>query len=121
VRGGLADVQVEVVPIVLRDPTALDNALGLRDWATFAHEQGLINAVEVHAWDTALDEDAATGSFFYSFSLLITADAGRYGLPDGLLVRAASEAAPYWRTTTDHLLYHLPRLYGPPVASQTPL
>ena len=30
---GLADVQVEEVPIVLQDPTALDNAMGLRDWA----------------------------------------------------------------------------------------
>src|SRR5207244_9779607 len=43
-RAGLTDVRVEAVPIVLRDPKALDNALGLRDWATFAHERGFIEA-----------------------------------------------------------------------------
>ncbi len=73
VQAGLADVQVEAVPIVLRDPTALDNALGLRDWAVFAHEQGLVEADEVPAWEAALDEAATNGCFLYSFSLFITA------------------------------------------------
>jgi SAM-dependent methyltransferase len=73
VQAGLTDVQVEAVPIVLRDPKALDNALGLRDWASFAHEQGLVEADEVSAWETALDEAAANGSFLYSFWLFITA------------------------------------------------
>jgi hypothetical protein len=73
VRAGLTDVQVEAVPIVLRDLTALDNALGLRDWAGFAHEQGLIEADEVPSWEAALDEAAANGCFLYSFSLFITA------------------------------------------------
>jgi hypothetical protein len=73
VHAGLTDVQVEEVPIVLRDPTALDNALGLRDWASFAHAEGLVEAGEVSAWEAALDEAAANGSFLYSFSLFITA------------------------------------------------
>jgi SAM-dependent methyltransferase len=79
VRAGLTDVHVEAMPIVLRDPTALDNALGLRDWASFAHEQGLVEAGEVSAWEQALDEAAAGGWFLYSFSLFITA--GRKRLP----------------------------------------
>jgi SAM-dependent methyltransferase len=73
VQAGLAEVQVEAVPIVLRDPTALDNALGLRDWASLAHERGVVEADEVPAWEAALDEAAATGCFLYSFSLFITA------------------------------------------------
>jgi SAM-dependent methyltransferase len=73
VQAGLADVDVEAVPIVVRDSTALDNALGLRDWAVFAHEQGLIEADEVAAWEAAIDEAAASGTFLYSFSLFITA------------------------------------------------
>ena len=73
VQAGLVDVQLEVFPIVLRDPTALDNALGLRDWATFAHEQGLIEAEEVRQWEQELDEAAAEGRFLYSFSLFATA------------------------------------------------
>jgi SAM-dependent methyltransferase len=70
---GLVDVRVEAIPIVLRDPTALDHALGLRDWATFAHEEGLVRAEEVGAWQQALDEAAAEGRFLYSFSIFITA------------------------------------------------
>jgi SAM-dependent methyltransferase len=73
VRAGLTDVRVEAVPIVLRDPTALDNMMGLRDWASFAHEQGLIEEGEVSAWETSLDEAAAAGWFLYAFSLFITA------------------------------------------------
>jgi hypothetical protein len=73
VRAGLTDVLAEEVPIVLRDPAALDNALGLRDWAGFAHRDGLLEAHEVPAWEAALDAAAADGSFRYSFSLFITA------------------------------------------------
>jgi SAM-dependent methyltransferase len=69
---GLTAVQVDEMPIVVRDPAALDNALGLRDWAGFAHENGLVEACEVDAWQTALDEAAANGSFLYSFSIFIT-------------------------------------------------
>jgi hypothetical protein len=84
VQAGLSDVQVELVPIVLRDPAALDNALGLRDWAGFAHEQGLIEADEVHTWQAALDAAAANGSFLYSFSLFITAGRKPLRAPDPL-------------------------------------
>jgi len=72
-EAGLTEVHAEDMPIVLRDPTALDNALGLRDWASFAHAQGLVEAGEASAWQAALDEAAADGSFLYSFSLFITA------------------------------------------------
>lgn len=73
VQAGLADVQVESVPIVLREPSALENALGLRDWAAFAHQEGLVEADDVSAWEAALDEAAANGSFLYFFALFITA------------------------------------------------
>jgi SAM-dependent methyltransferase len=73
VQAGLADVQVEAAPIVLRDPSALDNALGLRDWAGFAHELRLVRADEVQLWEEAIDHAAANGYFLYAFSLFITA------------------------------------------------
>ncbi len=73
VRAGLTDVLVESVPIVVRDPKAFDGALGLRDWAGFAHEQGFIEADEVSAWESALDEAAVDDYFLYAFSLFITA------------------------------------------------
>lgn len=73
-QSGLTDVDVEAVPIVLQDPTGLDHALGLRDWAGFAHahDPELVQAHEVPAWEGALDEAAANGWFLYSFSLFIT-------------------------------------------------
>lgn len=73
VDAGLTDVVVEAVPIVIRDPAALDNALGLRDWAGIAREQGLLDAPDVAAWERGLDEAAAGGWFLYSFSLFVTA------------------------------------------------
>jgi SAM-dependent methyltransferase len=72
VRAGLADVRVEAMPVVVRDPTALDNALGLRGWARLAREEGLVDAREVVAWEEALDAAATSGCFLYAFMLFIT-------------------------------------------------
>ena len=73
VRSGLTDVSVETATVVLRDPTALGNAMGLRHWATAAHERGLLGAEEVGAWEGMIDESIAEGHFLYSFSVFITA------------------------------------------------
>jgi hypothetical protein len=70
---GIVDVRPEEAPVVVRDPTALDNVMGLRDWARFACERGLVDGHEVEAWERALDEAAAAGCFRYSFSIFITA------------------------------------------------
>jgi SAM-dependent methyltransferase len=73
VGAGLSDVSVEPFTVVLRDPTALDNAMGLRDWAGVAHERGLLAADDVAAWERSLDEAIETGHFLYSFTLFLTA------------------------------------------------
>jgi SAM-dependent methyltransferase len=73
VRAGLRDVSVEAAPVVLRDPTALDNALGLRSWAAVAHERGLLDAADVERWEETIDRSIADGHFLYSFSLFLTA------------------------------------------------
>lgn len=72
-RAGLVDVAVEAVTVVLRDPTALDNALGLRSWAAVAHERGLVPAGDVAAWEHQLDDAVAAGHFLYSFAIFLTA------------------------------------------------
>jgi SAM-dependent methyltransferase len=74
-RAGLSDVSVEAAPVVLRDPTALDNAMGLRTWAAVAHERGLLDLdeQEVQDWEREIDEASAEGRFLYSFSLFLTA------------------------------------------------
>jgi SAM-dependent methyltransferase len=73
VQAGLEHVRVETAPVALRDPAALDGALGLRDWARIAHRRGLLPAADADAWEAALDEAAAGGWFLYAFSLFLTA------------------------------------------------
>jgi hypothetical protein len=66
-------VSVEAATVVLRDPTALDNAMGLRSWAEVAHERGLASADDVVAWERQLDDSIASRRFLYSFSIFLTA------------------------------------------------
>jgi SAM-dependent methyltransferase len=70
---GLTDVVVEAFPVVLRDPTALDNAMGLRTWAATAAERGFLSEGEARAWEQQLDDAIAVGRFLYAFSLFLTA------------------------------------------------
>lgn len=72
-EAGLIGVTVEAVTVVLRDPTALDNAMGLRSWARTAHERGLGTAADADAWERQLDESIASGRFLYSFAIFLTA------------------------------------------------
>jgi SAM-dependent methyltransferase len=71
-EAGLVDVHVEAAPVTLRDPAALDNAMGLRSWAGVAHERGLLAAEDVARWEQQLDDAVAAGRFLYAFSLFLT-------------------------------------------------
>lgn len=73
VRAGLQDVTVEAAPVALRDPTALDNAMGLRTWARSACDRGILTADDVAAWEHTLDEAIAAGRFLYAFTVFLTA------------------------------------------------
>ena len=75
VRAGLSGVAVEAVPVVLRDPAALDNAMGLRTWAAVAHDRGFLDAADVMAWTRAIDDVIAEGCFLYSFTIFLTSGA----------------------------------------------
>lgn len=72
-RAKLTDVTVEAAPVVLRDPTALDNVMGLRTWARTAHDRGFLAEEDVAAWERALAEAIAGGGFLYAFSVFLTA------------------------------------------------
>jgi SAM-dependent methyltransferase len=69
----LTDVTVEAAPVVLREPTALDNAMGLRSWARTAYERRLASASDADAWERELDEASASGRFLYAFTIFLTA------------------------------------------------
>jgi hypothetical protein len=72
---GMRDVCVEPRTLVVRDPTAVDNVMGLRSWAGHAAEHGLLTAEEVEAWERTFDESVASGSFRYAVTFFLTAGA----------------------------------------------
>ena len=72
-RAGLVDVAVEAVPVVLRDPAAIDNAMGLRTWAATANERGFLEPEDVTEWERMIDEAITEGRFLYAFSIFVTA------------------------------------------------
>ncbi len=69
---GLVALQAEAATVVLRDPTALDNAMGLQTWAQAAEEAGHLGAGDALRWEEQLDAAIAAGHFLYSFSLFLT-------------------------------------------------
>lgn len=70
---GLTDIVVEAAPVVVRDPAALDNAMGLRTWATVARERRMLPAEDADSWERAIDDAVAAGRFLYAFSIFVTA------------------------------------------------
>jgi SAM-dependent methyltransferase len=70
---GLAEVQVEAHTLVVRDPHAVDNVMGLRSWAQTAHDQGVISQAEVQAWTNHFDQAVADGRFLYAVTVFVTA------------------------------------------------
>lgn len=69
---GLRDVQTEGLTLVVRDPTAVDNVMGLRTWAGSAHAHGLLSATDAERWPHTLDEAIAAGRFFYAVTFFLT-------------------------------------------------
>ena len=70
---GLADVNVEGMTLIIRDPTALHNVLGLRSWAESAQSIGWFTEAEVARWKALYDEVVAAGRFMWSVTFYLTA------------------------------------------------
>ena len=71
-KAGLEDVSVEERRLVVRDPGAVDNVMGLRSWARTAGERGLMDEADVRRWEALYDEVVAAGRFEWSVSFFIT-------------------------------------------------
>jgi SAM-dependent methyltransferase len=80
-RADLVDVTVEAASIALRDPAALDNAMGLRTWAATARERGVLSAEDAAAWEREIDASIAEGRFLYAFTIFVTAGGRRLADP----------------------------------------
>jgi ubiquinone/menaquinone biosynthesis C-methylase UbiE len=70
-EAGVHDVRVEAASVVVSDATAFDNVMGLRDWASVAHERGLFPAGDIARWEQEIDDAIAGEYFLYAFTLFI--------------------------------------------------
>ncbi len=69
---GLREVRVEGMTLVVRDPTAVDNVMGLRTWAGSAHAYGFLSAQDAARWPIVFDEAVAAGRFLYALTFFLT-------------------------------------------------
>jgi SAM-dependent methyltransferase len=76
-RASLEDVAIEARTLEVRDPTSLDNVLGLRSWASAAAGAGFMSDEEVALWLKEYDEVVASGSFLWSVTFFITSGTNR--------------------------------------------
>ncbi|HLI80176.1 MAG TPA: methyltransferase domain-containing protein [Candidatus Binataceae bacterium] len=69
---GLDSISVEPMTLLVRDPAAVDNVMGLRTWARSAHRAGLLDASDVTRWEDLYDTTVRAGSFLYAVTFFIT-------------------------------------------------
>jgi SAM-dependent methyltransferase len=69
---GLDAIRVGPMNLVVTDPRAVDNVMGLRTWARTASGQGVVTVEEAARWERLIDEAIATKKFFYSVTFFIT-------------------------------------------------
>lgn len=72
VEASLEDVSVEERVLIVRDPTSVDNVMGLRSWARTAFTCGMMSDAEVRRWEHLYDGVVAAGSFSWAVSFFIT-------------------------------------------------
>jgi SAM-dependent methyltransferase len=69
---GLGSVRTESVTLSVRDPTAIDNVMGLRTWARTAASYGYIPAHKADVWEQLFDKTVRCGKFLYAVTFFIT-------------------------------------------------
>ena len=71
-EAGIQDIVVEPMALVVRDPTAVDQVMGLRDWATAAHDAGELTVGEFQRWERLYQTCVETRRFLYAVTFFIT-------------------------------------------------
>ncbi|MFL5807269.1 MAG: hypothetical protein ACJ8CR_36760 [Roseiflexaceae bacterium] len=69
---GLRNVQVEGMTLVVQDPLAVDNVMGLRTWAASAHQRGHLSREDAAQWEADIDDAIAHGHFLYAVTFFLT-------------------------------------------------
>lgn len=71
-EAGLIDVNIEPRTLVVRDPTAVDNVMGLRTWARTAFFAGGLTEAELQRWEELFDATVAAGRFLYAVTFFVS-------------------------------------------------
>jgi hypothetical protein len=61
--------------LVVRDPTAVDNVMGLRTWARSAQKIGYVAEEDAIRWEALFNETVAAGRFMYAVTFFLAAGA----------------------------------------------
>jgi len=69
---GLSSVQIETMTMVVRDPRAIDNVMGLRTWARTAAANGFLTPEDAERYEALFDETVRAERFLYSLAFFIT-------------------------------------------------
>ncbi|MFG2153180.1 methyltransferase domain-containing protein [[Kitasatospora] papulosa] len=70
---GIHDIMVEARTLVVRDPSAADNVMGLRTWAHAAADRGYLDTVDADRFVAQFDDAVHAGRFTYAVTFFLTA------------------------------------------------
>lgn len=70
---GVHDVTVEARTLVVRDPAAADNVMGLRTWAHSAADRGQLDPADADRFTAQFDDAVRAGRFTYAVTFFLTA------------------------------------------------
>ncbi|WP_055714534.1 methyltransferase domain-containing protein [Streptomyces torulosus] len=70
---GLRDIAAEARTLLVRDPSAADNVLGMRTWAHTAAAHGHLEPGEAERFVAQFDDAVRTGRFTYAVTFFLTA------------------------------------------------
>jgi SAM-dependent methyltransferase len=70
---GLNDITVEARTLVVRDPSAADNVMGLRTWAHTAATRGYLDPMDADRFVAQFDDAVREGRFTYAVTFFLTA------------------------------------------------
>ncbi|MGV9788279.1 methyltransferase domain-containing protein [Streptomyces sp. NPDC003435] len=70
---GIHDITVEARTLVVRDPSAADNVMGLRTWAHTAAARGHLDHGDADRFVAQFDDAVRTGRFTYAVTFFLTA------------------------------------------------
>ncbi|WP_367132915.1 MULTISPECIES: methyltransferase domain-containing protein [Streptomyces] len=70
---GLEDIAVEARTLVVRDPSAADNVMGLRTWAHAAAVRGCLDPADADRFVAQFDDAVRAGRFTYAVTFFLTA------------------------------------------------